>query len=64
MLEPLAEVRVVVDDPGLSADLTFTGRHFPIEEPRFIKRNGPRLFMDYTRLTQNVRVSGWLERTF
>ena len=35
----------------LSAELHFTGRHFPIEEPRFMRRVGTRLFMDYTRLT-------------
>ncbi|MCA6335178.1 MAG: hypothetical protein IM664_11295, partial [Phenylobacterium sp.] len=46
---------------GIAADLTFEGRSFPIEEPRFIYRNGPRAFMDYTRLTVNVRVSGWIE---
>ena len=43
------------------ATSTFEGRAFPIEEPRFTRRNGPRMFMDYTRLTQNVRVSGWTE---
>jgi hypothetical protein len=46
---------------GLACELTFEGRAFPIEEPRFTRRNGPRMFMDYTRLTQNVRVSGWTE---
>ena len=46
---------------GIAGEITFEGRAFPIEEPRFVKRNGPRLFMDYTRLTQNVRASGWLE---
>jgi len=62
ILEPLQKLRVVVEGAeGLAADLVFEGRAFPIEEPRFVKRLGPRLFMDYTRLTQNVRVSGWLE---
>ncbi|HEY8573005.1 hypothetical protein [Phenylobacterium sp.] len=62
VLEPLQKLRVVVERAeGLACDLTFEGRAFPIEEPRFVKRIGPRLFMDYTRLTQNVRVSGWLE---
>ena len=32
----------------------------PILEPRFTRRNGTRLFMDYTRMTQNGRWSGWL----
>lgn len=26
-----------------------------------MRRVGPRMFMDYTRMTQNVRVTGWLE---
>jgi hypothetical protein len=43
---------------GIAGELTFEGRAFPIEEPRFVRRNGPRLFMDYTRLTQNVRRLG------
>jgi hypothetical protein len=46
---------------GLAAEFVFEGRAFPIEEPRFIRRNGPRTFMDYTRLTQNGRYTGWLE---
>jgi hypothetical protein len=29
------KLRVIVDGEGLKADLTFTGRAFPIEEPRF-----------------------------
>ena len=64
VLEPLQKLRLKVDaaDRGIRAELTFEGRAFPIEEPRFIRRNGPRTFMDYTRLTQNGRWSGWLER--
>ncbi|MCA3750870.1 MAG: hypothetical protein IM658_09495, partial [Phenylobacterium sp.] len=62
VVEPLKVLRVVVEPSnGIAADLTFEGRSFPIEEPRFIYRNGPRAFMDYTRLTVNVRVSGWIE---
>jgi len=53
-------LRVSAHDGPLAAELTFTGFHFPIEEPRFIRRNSTRLFMDYTRLTQNGRWSGWL----
>ena len=64
VLEPLQRLRVTVDAPdkGLKADVTFEGRAFPIEEPRFIRRNGPRTMMDYTRLTQNGRYTGWVER--
>jgi hypothetical protein len=62
VIEPLQKLRVTLERAeGLACDLTFEGRAFPIEEPRFTKRNGPRMFMDYTRLTQNVRVSGWIE---
>jgi hypothetical protein len=63
VLEPLQRLKLLVDAPeqGLKAELVFEGRHFPIEEPRFTRRIGPRLFMDYTRLTQNGRWSGWIE---
>jgi hypothetical protein len=62
VVEPLQKLRVTVKTAErLAADLTFEGRAFPIEEPRFTRRVGPRMFMDYTRLTQNVRVSGWTE---
>jgi hypothetical protein len=63
VIEPLHKLRVVVDDPkrGIAADLVFTGRKAPIEEPRFIRRIGPRTLMDYTRLTQNGRYHGWIE---
>jgi len=58
--QPLHRLRLTVDanDGPLSCDLPIPGRHFPIEEPRFTRRNGTRLFMDYTRLTQNGRWAG------
>lgn len=63
VIEPLQKLRLKVEAPdkGIRADITFEGRAFPIEEPRFVRRNGPRTFMDYTRLTQNGRYAGWLE---
>ena len=63
VVEPLQRLRLVVEAPdqGVAADLVFEGRSFPIEEPRFVRRHGPRAFMDYTRLTQNGRYSGWVE---
>lgn len=63
ILAPLHEVRICLgpNDGPLTAELTFTGRHFPIEEPRFTRRVGTRLFMDYTRMTQNGRWSGWID---
>ena len=61
--EPLRRLilKVEAPDQGLRAQIIFTGRAFPVEEPRFIRRNGPRAFMDYTRLTQNGRYEGWVE---
>jgi len=61
VVEPLARLTVRVKGEGIAAELHFTGRSFPIEEPRFTYRIGPRTFMDYTRLTQNGHYSGWIE---
>lgn len=63
IVEPLKTLRVIVDAPEqkIAADVTFTGRSAAIEEPRFIRRIGPRTLMDYTRLTQNGRYRGWIE---
>lgn len=62
VIEPLRVLRVVVEmHEGIAADLTFEGRAFPVEEPRFTRRLGPRSFMDYTRMTQNGRWRGWIE---
>jgi len=62
VVEPLRVLRVrIAPHDGLAAELLFEGRAFPIEEPRFTHRNGPRTFMDYTRMTQNGRYRGWIE---
>ena len=62
VLEPLQKLKVTVaKTDGIAAEIVFEGRTFPIEEPRFMRRIGPRAFMDYTRLTQNVRCTGWIE---
>jgi hypothetical protein len=53
-------LHIAANDGPLAAELSFTASHFPIEEPRFIRRTGTRLFMDYTRMTQNGRWSGWV----
>ncbi len=60
IVEPLQQIRIVVgdNDGPVTADITLTMRHRPIEEPRFTRRDGPRLLMDYTRLTQNGEWSG------
>ena len=62
VVEPLQVLKLTIaGTEGIAGEVTFEGRAFPIEEPRFVRRVGPRLVMDYTRLTQNVRASGWLE---
>jgi hypothetical protein len=61
--QPLQRLRIRIDAPGqgVTADIVFDARSAAIEEPRFMRRLGPRAFMDYTRLTQNGRWSGWIE---
>lgn len=61
VIEPLQRLRLRVDGEGIQAELRFEGRAFPVREPRFMRRIGPRTFMDYTRFTQNGRWSGWIE---
>ncbi|NQE60318.1 hypothetical protein [Caulobacter sp. RHG1] len=63
VVEPLQRLKLTVAAPeqGIAAEIVFTGRAFPIEEPRFVRRNGPRTLLDYTRLTQNGRYAGWIE---
>lgn len=59
IIEPLHKIRVsVAETDGISAQFEFSGRAFPIEEPRFTHRIGPRTFMDYTRMTQNGGYTG------
>ena len=61
VVEPLQKLRIVVDEhDGIAADITITGRAFPIEEPRFMRRVGTKGFLDYTRLTQNGHWTGWI----
>lgn len=61
--EPLHRLRVTVaaNETGIAGDMVFTGRAPPIEEPRFIRRNGTRTLMDVTRLTQGGEWQGWIE---
>ena len=62
ILEPLQRLKVTLaPTDGMAAEFVFDARSAPIEEPRFIHRIGPRTFMDYTRLTQNGRYTGWIE---
>ena len=62
VLEPLNKLKVTIEESdGIAGEFIFTGRSYPIEEPRFTHRIGPRAFMDYTRMTQNGRFEGWIE---
>jgi hypothetical protein len=61
VVEPLRRLRLRVEGEGIAAELLFEGRAFPVQEPRFTHRIGPRAFMDYTRLTQNGRWTGWID---
>ena len=62
VIEPLKKVRLTLKETeGLALDVEFTGRAFPIEEPRFTRRIGPRMMMDLTRMTQNGHWAGTLK---
>ena len=63
VLEPMKSHRIIVDSPehSLQADLVFTARSGPIQEPHFLVKAGQRTVFDYTRLTQFGRWSGWIE---
>lgn len=63
VVEPLRRLRIHVDDRtnGIRAELLFSARARPIEEPRYTRRIGPRTFMDLTRMTQNGVYEGWIE---
>jgi hypothetical protein len=62
VLAPLERLRLLIDpNPwGIAGDLVFTRRAPALEEPRFLRRIGTRLFMDSTRLTQHGEWSGTL----
>lgn len=61
VLEPLQRIHLKLDDAeGLALDLVFQGRHYPVEEPRFTYRQGPRMIIDCTRMTQNGHWQGSL----
>jgi hypothetical protein len=62
VVEPLQRLRITVEDNehGMAASLLFEGRMAPFEEPRVTRRHGARTIMDFTRLTQMGRYSGWI----
>ncbi|HYD48349.1 MAG TPA: hypothetical protein VEB21_08380, partial [Terriglobales bacterium] len=55
VIEPLQHLRLRVDSPehGVRANIDFRARAAAVEEPRFTRRLGARVLLDYTRLTQN-----------
>lgn len=63
ILEPLNRLRVRVEPNahGVAADLVFSGRAHPIQEPRFTWRLGTRTMLDLTRMTQSCECEGWIE---
>lgn len=62
VLEGLRRLRIACapNEWGLSFDLTFEARSEAYEEPRFLRRTGPRLVQNYIRYTQTGRWSGSL----
>lgn len=60
VVEPLRTIHLsLAETAGMSCDLTFSGRSFPIEEPRFTYRQGgSRTLLDVTRMTQNGHWAG------
>jgi hypothetical protein len=63
VVEPLRKLRITVgpNESGIEADVTFTSTTVPLQEPRFTRHAGPRVVMDYTRLTQFGTWEGWIE---
>ena len=46
VIEPLQRLKVTIDEcEGIEGEFTFDGRAFPIAEPRFTHRIGPRAFL-------------------
>ncbi len=63
VVEPLKKLMLKIDEneSGITAELMFEARVAPVEEPRFIRRNGPQTMFDYTRMTQNGAYEGWID---
>lgn len=62
VIEPLKVLRVQLhaNDSGVTADLVFTGRVTPMEEPRQRMIHDGKCHMDITRMTQNGSWEGWI----
>ncbi len=63
VIEPLQCLQIDIHAPedGIEAQLIFHGRAPAQEEPRFTRRHGAQVFMDYTRMTQNGCWEGWVK---
>lgn len=62
VVEPLKVLRVTLaaNESGIEADLTFTGRITPLEEPRQRMIQDGKCHMDITRMTQKGSWQGWI----
>jgi hypothetical protein len=60
VVEPLRKSRISCDanDVGLTFDMRFDAVIPPFEEPHFLRMSNNRRVMDYTRMTQQGRMSG------
>ena len=60
IVEPLKKIKITLDDKEkeIQVDILFTGRFEPMEEPRMTIKNGPRIYMDSTRMTQHGQWKG------
>lgn len=63
VIEPLNRLRLKLADNeyGIKADIVFRGRAPAVMEPRYHRRIGPRMFMDFTRFTQSGVYDGWIQ---
>ena len=63
IIRPLEELRIIIDDKDkeISADLIFTYRFEPMEEPKMTLKNGSRIYMDSTRMTQHGAWKGKID---
>ena len=63
IIRPLEELRIIIDDKDkeILADLIFTYRFEPMEEPKMTLKNGSRIYMDSTRMTQHGAWKGKID---
>ncbi|ARU06830.1 hypothetical protein CCO03_12595 [Comamonas serinivorans] len=63
VVQPLEVLAITIgaNDSPITGQITFHARAPVVEEPRFIRRAGPRTLMDYTRMTQNGHYEGWID---